>query len=51
MRRVAVPANLAASPREAEALLRPLVNSPHGGDLVERARVLMKRVQAALAAS
>jgi hypothetical protein len=37
--------------REAEALLRPLVNSPHGGDLVERARVLMKRVQAALAAS
>lgn len=37
--------------REAEALLRPLVNSPHGGDMVEMAKALMKRVQAALAAS
>jgi hypothetical protein len=37
--------------REAEALLRPLVNSPHGGNMVEMAKALMKRVQAALAAS
>lgn len=37
--------------REAEALLRPLVNSPHGGDVAEKARELMKRVQAALAAA
>lgn len=36
--------------REAEALLKPLVNSPHGGDSVDKARELMKRVQAALAA-
>lgn len=36
--------------REAEALLRPLVNSPHGGDMVTKARELMKRVQAAMAA-
>lgn len=36
--------------REAEALLRPLVNSPHGGDVVTKARELMKRIQAALAA-
>lgn len=37
--------------REAEALLRPLVNSPHGGEMVQTARELMKRVQAALAAA
>lgn len=36
--------------REAEALLKPLVNSPHGGDVAAKARELMKRVQAALAA-
>lgn len=36
--------------REAEALLRPLVNSPHGGDMVAKARELMKRIQAALGA-
>ncbi len=36
--------------REAEALLKPLVNSPHGGEVVDKAREMMKRVQAALAA-
>lgn len=36
--------------REAEALLKPLVNDPHGGEGVTRARELMKRVQTALAA-
>lgn len=34
--------------REAEALLRPLVNAPHGGEVASRARELMARVQAAL---
>lgn len=37
--------------REAEALLKPLVNSPHGGDVAEKAREMMERVQAALAAA
>jgi hypothetical protein len=36
--------------REAEALLRPLVNDPHGGDVAAKARQLMERVQAALVA-
>lgn len=36
--------------REAEALLKPLVNDPHGGEAVTKARELMKRVQDALAA-
>lgn len=35
--------------REAEALLKPLVNSPHGGEVVDKAREMMKRVQEALA--
>lgn len=36
--------------REAEALLKPLVNSPHGGETATAAKRLMERVQAALAA-
>lgn len=36
--------------KEAEALLKPLVNDPHGGEVVTKARELMKRVQDALAA-
>lgn len=35
---------------QAEALLKPLVNSPHGGEVADKARELLKRVQAARAA-
>ncbi len=33
-------------PREARALLQPLLNSPHGGAVVEAAKSLLKRIEA-----